>query len=93
MLSRRWIGIGNVPGSLGAVYVQGNDIDASAAAAGTGFIPVGRSGTPFADSFDGRGHTIDGLVTDRPRETSVSDDTDAGDLVGGGSESVEDTCS
>ncbi len=55
---------------LSAHYALGNDIDASDTVNWTdehhkGFIPVGETFVPFAGSFDGRGHVIDGLYSDR----------------------------
>ncbi|MFM2086920.1 MAG: hypothetical protein RLZZ237_1789, partial [Pseudomonadota bacterium] len=60
--------------SLTAQYVLANDIAAATTASSTldvwnggSFIPVGASGaTPFAGRFDGAGHTIYGLVVNRP---------------------------
>ncbi|MHC4477404.1 MAG: LamG domain-containing protein [Planctomycetota bacterium] len=53
---------------LGAYYVLGNDIDASATAGwndGDGFVPVGTGADPFTGNFDGRGHSISNLHVDR----------------------------
>ena len=52
-----------------ANYSLGADINAAATAAGndvwigtTGFVPVGTSSTPFVGTFNGLGHTINGLT-------------------------------
>jgi len=54
--------------NLSAHYVLVNDIDATATASwegGKGFVPVGNPASPFMGTFDGQGHTIDGLRIDR----------------------------
>ncbi|HUH55832.1 MAG TPA: YDG domain-containing protein, partial [Rhodanobacter sp.] len=60
-------GIGN---NLAGHYVLGGDIDASATSGwngSTGFDPIGTSySTQFTGTFDGLGHTISGLSTERP---------------------------
>jgi trimeric autotransporter adhesin len=71
---------------LAGRYVLGNDIDASASihwvdmeidASGiprwgrTGFAPIGNSGASFIGTFDGLGHTINGLTIDRPNTDYV----------------------
>ena len=46
-----------------------NDVDAIHTALwndGDGFDPIGESASRFAGSFDGDGHTVDGLTIDRP---------------------------
>ena len=51
-------------GNLGGYYALGNDIDASATAnwnLGMGLKPIGTPGTNFIGSFDGLGHTVNGL--------------------------------
>lgn len=62
-------------------YILGNDInarDTNSWNSGTGFKPVGdgdfgdRSQTPFSGSFNGQGHTISGLVIDRPGEHFIA---------------------
>ena len=55
--------------SLAGSYALGTDIDASETSswnAGFGFMPIGIIGTPFAGAFNGLGHTITSLVTNRP---------------------------
>ncbi len=57
----------------GSDYVQTADIDASSTSGrfpdgnGTnlGWLPIGTSATKFTGSYDGQGHTIDGLTVDR----------------------------
>ncbi|MCW9709179.1 beta strand repeat-containing protein [Fodinibius salsisoli] len=53
---------------LDAHFVQTADIDASATSSwngGQGFDPIGVYTNPFTGSYDGDGHTIDGLTIDR----------------------------
>ena len=58
--------------SLSGHYVLVSDVDASGTAEwnnGEGFDPIGQSkDVPFTGSFDGKGHTISGLVIDRTEE-------------------------
>ncbi|WP_255193890.1 GLUG motif-containing protein [Natronobeatus ordinarius] len=57
-----------VAGDLEADYVLGADVDASATATwngGDGFSPIGDEDERFAGTFDGDGHTIEGLTIDR----------------------------
>lgn len=60
--------------SLGAVYVLGGDIDASATAGwngGGGFGPVGSSVASFVGSLDGMNHTITDLHLDWPSSDTI----------------------
>src|SRR5580692_11646229 len=52
----------NMLNNLGGGYVLANDIDASNANGGQGFVPVGNLSQPFTGSLDGAGHTISGLT-------------------------------
>ncbi|WP_276253233.1 CARDB domain-containing protein [Halomontanus rarus] len=55
-------------------YALIDDIDASATDGwndGDGFDPIGSWGEPFAGTFEGNGHAIDGLTIDRPGEDEV----------------------
>ncbi len=59
----------NMQNYVSGSYALGRDIDATATAAwngGAGFAPVGVPGAEFNGSFDGQGHTISGLVINRP---------------------------
>ena len=59
---------------LEAHYVLGNDIDASETQtweAGAGFEPIGDENAMFSGTVDGQGHTIDGLVIQRPGDDWV----------------------
>ncbi len=65
--------------TLGASYALGSDIDMSelTRASGmwktaTGFVPIGNNSAPFTGTFDGLGHTINGLFIYRP---NVNDDS------------------
>ncbi|MDO9578363.1 MAG: T9SS type A sorting domain-containing protein [Candidatus Cloacimonadales bacterium] len=52
-----------------ASYTQTADIDASSTSTwdgGAGWTPIGNEATNFAGSYDGQGHTIDGLFINRP---------------------------
>lgn len=54
-----------------ADYRLDNEIDAMHTVLwndGDGFDPIGESASRFAGSFDGGGHTVDGLTIDRPGE-------------------------
>jgi filamentous hemagglutinin family protein len=57
---------------LSAKYTLGGNINAVATGNGSdiwgsaGFVPVGNGSTPFIGSFDGLGHTINGLSINRP---------------------------
>lgn len=56
-------------GNLAGKYALGSNIDAGPTSgwnAGAGFVPVGAWATPFTGFFDGLGHTINGLVINRP---------------------------
>jgi len=50
-----------------AHYIQTTDIDASATSgwAGGGWTPIGNDATNFTGSYNGQGHTISGIKTDR----------------------------
>ncbi|ENN88534.1 Filamentous hemagglutinin outer membrane protein [Rhizobium freirei PRF 81] len=87
-------GIGSRGANLAANWILANDIDASGAAIwnnGAGFVPIGNSATGFEGTFDGNGHTITGLVINRPSANFVGlfGDTNSGasianiGLVGG----------
>jgi Tryptophan-rich Synechocystis species C-terminal domain/Lipase (class 3)/Calx-beta domain/The GLUG motif len=52
----------NINNNLSGNYVLGADIDAS----GTTFIPIGDLQHPFTGTFDGQGHTINGLTITLP---------------------------
>lgn len=59
---------------LEAHYVLVSDLDASETRRwneGAGFEPIGDGNRPFRGSFDGGGHTIDGLVIDRPEADRI----------------------
>jgi len=50
-------------------YALGGNIDASGTSlwnSGAGFVPIGDGSNQFSGSFDGLGHTIDGLTINRP---------------------------
>ena len=54
----------NMSNNLSGRYALGSDIDASVTRgwnSGTGFAPVGASGSAFTGVFDGLGHVVDGL--------------------------------
>jgi hypothetical protein len=51
----------NMRNNLAGNYVLANDIDASNANGGQGFVPVGSFSQPFTGSLDGQGHTVSGL--------------------------------
>jgi hypothetical protein len=56
----------NINNNLAGSYVLGGDIDAIGTAGwngGKGFIPIGNINNPFTGSFDGQGHTINGLTS------------------------------
>ncbi|HUH56639.1 MAG TPA: YDG domain-containing protein, partial [Rhodanobacter sp.] len=58
-----------ISAGLGGHYALGADIDAGGTAnwnGNTGFAPLGNSGAQFTGTFDGLGHTINGLTIDRP---------------------------
>lgn len=59
---------------LDSDYILTADIDAAATSgwnAGAGFAPIGSLATPFTGSFDGQGHSITGLVINRPAAETV----------------------
>ncbi len=65
-----------IEGDLDGNYVLGSDIDASGTASwneGDGFQPLALYlfESPFTGTLDGLGHTIDGLVIDRPDTANV----------------------
>ncbi len=65
-----------INGGLAGRYVLGADIDAAATAgwnAGAGFAPLGVAvvSLQFVGHFDGLGHTINGLVINRPTTDNV----------------------
>lgn len=79
----QWIG---TDGPLDSHYVVVNDIDASTTAMwdnGAGFIAIGTFLNGFRGSFDGQGHTISGLVIDRPTQSLVGlfGEVEAGAMV------------
>jgi len=58
-------------GGLAGYYALGSDIDAAATATAAwngdaGFTPVGNGAARFTGAFDGLGHTITGLTSNRP---------------------------
>jgi filamentous hemagglutinin family protein len=62
-------------GGLATNYALGGDIDASETSgwnAGAGFTPVGTLGTRFSGSFEGLGHSVSGLVINRPASSEPS---------------------
>ena len=64
----------NMQNDLSAIYVLGNDIDASVTStwhAGAGFVPVGDAMNLFEGSLDGAGHTIRNLYINRPATDDV----------------------
>jgi len=67
-------GIASLP--LNGFYALGNDIDASGTVTwngGAGFVPIGTyGGIPFTGTFDGQGHSINGLFIYRPTSSYVS---------------------
>lgn len=67
-------------GNLAGYYALGNNIDASGTSTwngGAGFSPIGvynyttNVGAPFVGTFDGLGHTIAGLIINRPSMLNV----------------------
>ena len=64
-----------INGGLGGYYALGSNIDASVTStwnSGAGFDPVGINViTPFIGAFDGLGHTVNGLMINRPTEGYV----------------------
>ena len=71
---------------LAGHYALGSDLDASATLhwnADAGFAPVGNNSTPFAGNFTGLGHTLTGLVINRPTTDYVGlfGQTDVGSTV------------
>lgn len=80
----------NIGEHLDGFFKLGADIDASETADwndGEGFLPIGRNITdqeiPFTGTFDGAGHTIEGLVIHRPDEDSIGLFGHAGTVEGG----------
>lgn len=64
-----WIGEDISRWSHGIFYIQVDNIDASETAGwfdGQGWIPLGNENDPFRASYNGQGHTIDGLHINRP---------------------------
>lgn len=60
--------------NLAGHYALGADIDASATSgwnSGAGFDLIGNSSTSFTGSFDGLGHTISGVMINRPATDNV----------------------
>jgi hypothetical protein len=60
-------GIASLP--LGNSYVLGNDIDATGTPTwngGAGFVPIGNEFSEFSGTFNGQGHTINGLTINLP---------------------------
>lgn len=65
-----------INGALGGRYVLGADIDAAATAgwnSGAGFAPIGiaAASLQFTGHFDGLGHSVNGLVINRPTTDEV----------------------
>ncbi|MEO8777445.1 MAG: GLUG motif-containing protein, partial [Rhodanobacter sp.] len=59
---------------LSSDYVLGGNIDASATSgwnSGAGFAPIGNSNNAFNGVFDGLGHTVSGLIINRPSTDDV----------------------
>jgi hypothetical protein len=55
-------------------FALGSDIDASLTSGwngGAGFAPIGNSVTPFLGRMDGLGHTVSGLLINRPTNDDV----------------------
>lgn len=71
--------------NLSAHYALANDIDASGTAGwndGQGFQPIGDDPNPtFSGTLNGQGHTITGLVIDRPGEDHVGLFGDSGGKI------------
>lgn len=64
----------NINSNLSGRYALATDINASSSSAlnaGAGLVPIGNSGAAFTGSFIGLGHTISGLVINRPTENYV----------------------
>jgi filamentous hemagglutinin family protein len=63
--------------ALGANYTLNANINASATGDSTdvwdasGFVPIGNATTPFTSTFDGLGHTISGLLINRPASNEI----------------------
>jgi hypothetical protein len=60
--------------NLSETYTLANDIDCTGTTSwdsGSGFTPVGNSGTPFTGSLDGQNHKIIGLFIDRASTADV----------------------
>jgi PKD repeat protein len=60
---------------LDAYYRLGADIDANETAGwngGSGFVPIGSTGSGFVGTLDGRWHTITNLTVDRPQRGAVA---------------------
>jgi len=58
----------NTSGDWGKYFKQTSNIDASTTSgwdSGYGFSPIGNNSTKFTGSYDGQGHTIDGLYIHR----------------------------
>ena len=67
-------GLQGISGNLSGKYALGANIDASATAnwnSALGFAPIGNSSAQFAGIFDGLGHTINGLIVNRPSQDNV----------------------
>lgn len=63
-----------INGNLSGHFALGSNLDATATStwnAGAGFTPIGDSGTPFAGTFDGLGHTVTQLTVNLPSTTAV----------------------
>ncbi|MBN1363898.1 MAG: filamentous hemagglutinin N-terminal domain-containing protein [Syntrophaceae bacterium] len=61
-------------GNLSGYYALGSNIDATATLtwnSGSGFAPIGNSGTNFTGTFNGLGHIISNLNINRPTEDCV----------------------
>lgn len=63
-----------INGNLAGHYALGSNIDATGAAAWNGqagFAPIGYGGAGFTGTFDGLGHTINGLTVNAPSSSYV----------------------
>ncbi|MDI1251255.1 MAG: YDG domain-containing protein, partial [Lacunisphaera sp.] len=61
-------------GNLAGLYALGADIDASPTSgwnAGAGFAPIGTTASRYTGTFDGLGHTVNGLTIARPAQNDV----------------------
>ncbi len=75
-----------IANDLSANYALATEIDASTSAAwnsGAGFTPLGDETTPFTGTFNGLGHTVDGLTIDNTTVYDIG-------LFGASSGTIED---